>query len=91
MSDLSNKVKSQTEDMLYQLLKYISVSGLSDDDEYELKIELACTIITSSIPCDFDDITGSMKELEDALLDVSSTSLKGFSDVLLSKRGYKET
>lgn len=90
MSDLKDKVKSQTEDMLYQLLKYISVSGLSDDDVYKLKIELACTIITSSIYCNFDNIGSSMKDLEDALLDVNMISMDGFLDVLINKKGYKE-
>ena len=82
------ELKPQTEDMIYQILKL--VGQLNDKESYELKIELACSIITAAIDFEKNDLNKTLLNLQTALTEVSNITAHGVVDVILNKRGYKE-
>ena len=82
--------KKQSEDMIYQVLKYIKECNLSHTDEYELKIEIACTIITAAIDFEKNDIKQTLENTCIALQDTCNVCQSGVLQVLMNKRSYKE-
>ena len=90
MSDLKVKVKAQTEEMLLQILRYIKAEKLSEKEEFELKVELASSIITSAIDFDFQNKTKTLIELCEVLDDVNNITQGGVLEVLTGKGEYKE-
>lgn len=82
--------KKQSEDMIYQVLKYIKKCNLLFTDEYELKIELACTIITAAIDLDENNIEQTLENICVALQDTCNTCQSEVLQVLMNKKGYKE-
>ena len=82
-----DELKPQVEDMIYQVLKL--VQQLNEKESYELKIELACSIITSAIEFDESDYEYTARNLKNALNDVVDVSYSGLAHVLLGKGEYK--
>lgn len=82
------ELKPQVEEMLYQLLKL--VGQLDDKESYELKIELACSIITLAIDFDFDNNAQTLANLVTAIDEVKTISMNGTIRVLGGNGVYKE-
>lgn len=82
-----DELKPQVEEMLYQIIKL--VQQLDNKESYELKIELACSIITSAIDFDDSDYEFTARNLKNALNDVVDVSYSGLANVLLEKGEYK--
>ena len=76
--------------MLLQILRYIKAEKLSDKEEFELKVELASSIITSAIDIDFHNKTKTLIELCEVLDDVNNITQGGVLKVLSGKGEYKE-
>ena len=90
MSVKKVKAKAQAEEMLLQILRYIKAVQLSDKEEYELKVELASSIITAAIDFDFDNKGETLIALSDVLSDVVNITKGGVYEILLGKGEYKE-
>ena len=82
------ELKPQVEDMIYHILKL--VQQLDSKESYELKIELACTVIKSAIDFKMDNPTQTLINLHIALTEVTNTALNGVYEVILNKRSYKK-
>ena len=68
----SDEVKKTSEEMLVQIVEYISKTGLNGKDEEILLRELACSLITSSIDfeknemelmCDLNQICHDIRDI----------------------------
>ena len=90
MSVKKVKVKAQAEEMLLQILRYIKAEKLSEKEEFELKVELASSIITAAIDIDFYDKTKTLIALCEVLDDVNNITKGGVLEVLSGEGEYKE-
>lgn len=84
------KVKAQAEEMLLQILRYIKAEKLSDKEDYELKVELASSIITAAIDIDFYNKTKTIMNLCEVLDDINNITKNGVLEVLSGEGEYKE-
>lgn len=82
--------KKQSENMIYQVLKYIKECNLSDTDEYKLKIEIACSIISAVIDFEENNIEKTLENTCIALQDTVNVCQSGILNVLINKGDYKE-
>lgn len=88
MSIKKVKVKAQAEEMLLQILRYIKAENLSDKEDFELKVELASSIITSAIDIDFYNKTKTIMALCEVLDDVNNVTKDGLFEILSGKGEY---
>lgn len=82
-----DELKPQVEEMIYQVLKL--VEQLDEKESYELKIELACTVITAAIDFEENDPKQTIGNLCIAIDEVCNISTNGLFEVLLNKKGYR--
>lgn len=77
------ELKSQVEEMLYQILKF--VQQLDEKEQHELKIELACSCLVSVIDFDFDRPETTINNLKEVLNETAIIALDGTTRVLSGK------
>lgn len=68
----SDEVKKTSEEMLVQIVKYISKTGLNEKEKNQLLRELACSLITASIDfeknemelmCDLNQVCHDLRDI----------------------------
>ena len=89
MSKKKDEVKDKAEEMIYQVLKYINASGLSQNEQNELKVELGASFVTCAIDFDFEDKAKTLSDLIDTLDDFRTIAVAGTLSVLAGEREYK--
>ena len=84
-----DELKPQVEEMLYQLLKL--VQQLDEKESYELKIELACSVIGSAVDFYEYDKAKTINNIKDTINDVVDNIFIGFAEIIFGdSKEYRE-